>query len=102
VTVHFEWDPLNGILGKEASNIRKHGVSFETAARVFADPLALVEQDRAEEGELRWHAIGVVEGFLMLLVAHVVREEDGSEVIRIISARRADRRERRRYEEANG
>lgn len=93
----FEWDP-----DKAASNLRKHGVSFELATRVFADPAALVEQDRMEDGEKRWQALGFVEGSMMLLVAHVVREQDGTEVIRIISARRADRKERRRYEEENG
>jgi uncharacterized DUF497 family protein len=97
VTARFEWDPA-----KAVSNLRKHGVSFETAARVFADPHALVEQDRTEDGEERWQTIGVVEGVVMLVVAHTVREEDKIEVIRIISARRANRREGRRYEEENG
>ena len=80
----------------------KHGVSFQTAARVFTDPHALVELDRIENGEERWQTIGVVEGVLMLMVAHIVREQDDIEIIRIISARRANRRERRRYEEENG
>lgn len=92
----FEWDPT-----KAASNLRKHGVSFPTAARVFSDPYALVEQDRIENGEERWQTIGVVDGIVMLLVAHTVREQDDVEVIRIISARRADRKERRRYEKEN-
>lgn len=72
------------------------------AVRVFTDPYALVEQDRIENGEERWQTIGVVEGVLMLMVAHTVREQDDIEVIRIISARRANRMERRRYEEENG
>lgn len=72
------------------------------AARVFTDPYALVELDRIESGEERWQTIGVVEGVLMLMVANTVREQDDIEVIRIISARRANRRERRRYEEENG
>ena len=93
----FEWDPT-----KAASNLRKHGVSFPTAARVFSDPYALVEQDRIENSEERWQTIGVVDGIVMLLVAHTVREQDAVEVIRIISARRADRKERRRYEKENG
>jgi len=76
-------------------------VSFPTAARVFSDPYALVEQDRIENGEERWQTIGVVDGIVMLLVAHTVREQDDVEVIRIISARRADRKERRRYEKEN-
>ena len=82
--------------------MRKHGVSFQMAVRVFTDPYALVEQDRIENGEERWQTIGVVEGVLMLLVAHTVRERDDIEVIRIILARSANRRERRRYEEENG
>ncbi|RRH90007.1 BrnT family toxin [Mesorhizobium tamadayense] len=90
--LRFEWDPE-----KAGSNLRKHGVSFETAVRVFSDPLALTEQDRIEDGEYRWQTIGTVDGLLVLLVAHADREEQGIEVIRIISARRATTRERRRY-----
>ena len=97
VKTRFEWDPA-----KAASNLRKHGVSFPTATRVFSDPYALVEQDRIENGEERWQTVGIVDGVVMLLVAHTVRQQDEIEVIRIISARRADRRERRRYEEENG
>jgi uncharacterized protein len=93
----FDWDP-----NKAASNLRKHGVSFQAAVLVFADPHALVMQNSVENGEERWQAIEVVEGLCMLVVAHSVREQDGIEVIRIISARRANRRERRRYEEENG
>jgi uncharacterized DUF497 family protein len=93
----FDWDP-----NKAASNLRKHGVSFQTAILVFADPDALVLQDRVENGDERWLAIGVVEGLFVLVVAHTVREEDGIEVIRIISARLANRREKRRYEEEKG
>jgi uncharacterized DUF497 family protein len=77
-------------------------VSFQTAVLVFADPNALVVQDRIENGEERWQAIGVVEGLFMLVVAHTVREQDDLEVIRILSARRANREEKRRYEEENG
>ena len=77
-------------------------MSFPTATRVFSDPYALVEQDRIENGEERWQTIGVVDGVVMLLVAHTVGQQDEIEVIRIISARRADHRERRRYEEENG
>jgi uncharacterized protein len=93
----FAWDP-----SKAAGNLRKHGVSFETAVRVFSDPCALVEQDRFENGEERWQTIGAVEGVVMLMVAHTVGEQGDIEVIRIISARRANRRERKRYEEKNG
>ncbi|OFC59313.1 hypothetical protein BAE30_08640 [Acidithiobacillus caldus] len=91
---YFEWD------GRKAeTNFRKHGVCFEEAALVFDDPFALSEQDRIENGEQRWQNVGMAGGCLLLLVAHTVRfEEKGVEVIRIISARRVNRKERRRYE----
>jgi len=89
----FEWDPV-----KARSNERKHGVSFEIALHVFDDPEALVNHSRIEDGEYRWQTLGWVGGLLLLLVAHTVRFEGDDEVIRIISARRADRRERKRYE----
>ena len=98
--IRFEWDPA-----KAARNRRKHGVSFETALRVFADPFALSEPERIEDGEQRWQTLGLVEGHVLLLVAHTLRDEaEGGqpvEVIRIISARPADRTERRRYEQEN-
>jgi uncharacterized DUF497 family protein len=95
--IRFYWDPV-----KADTNWHDHQVRFEVAARVFADPFALIVQDRIENGEARWQTLGVVEGFLVLLVAHTVSEDDdGTEVIRIISARRADRKERKRYEQSN-
>ncbi|KFD27435.1 BrnT family toxin [Sphingobium yanoikuyae] len=97
-SVRFSWTTA-----KAESNLKKHGVSFETATRAFADPFALSEQDRIEGGEQRWQTLGLVEGYLLLLVAHTIVEEDDDgeavEIIHIISARRADRKERRRYEE---
>ena len=91
----FEWDA-----NKAASNKRKHGISFETATRVFADPARLEIQDRWQGGEERWQTIGMVDGQVLLLVAHTIRDEAGTEVIRIISARRAEKSERRIYEDA--
>lgn len=93
--IKFAWDPA-----KAKSNLRKHRLSFEIATRVFADPFALVEQDRVENGEHRWQTLGIVDGHLLLLVVHTVRDdEDGTEIIRIISARRAEPKERERYEQ---
>ena len=93
----FEWNPV-----KASANLRKHGVSFETAVRAFADPFLLIEPERIEDGEQRWHAIGVVEGHMMLLIVHTIWDEDEAgdtvEVIRLISARQADRKERQKYE----
>lgn len=84
-------------------NLRKHGVSFEVAVRAFADPFALTGPERVEHGEQRWQTLGLVDGYLLLLVAHTVLELKADnqviEVIRIISARPADRKERRRYEQ---
>ncbi len=98
MSTRFEWD-----LAKAAINLRKHAISFDIALRVFADPFALTEQVRIEGDEQRWQTLGIVEGHLLLVVAHTVRdyEEDGQpiEIIRIISARAADRKERRRYEQ---
>ncbi len=69
--------------------------------RIFADPFALSHQDRIENGECRWQTVGLVNGYLVLLVAHTLEEnnDNKTEIIRIISARRADSKERKRYEQ---
>ncbi len=78
--------------------MHKHGVAFEDAVRVFADPAYISDVERIENGELRWQTIGMVDGVRLLLVAHTWRDSAGVEIIRIISARKAERHERRRYE----
>jgi uncharacterized protein len=94
----FEWDEA-----KNEANQRKHGVRFEVAVTAFSDPSVVSYKDRFEDGEERWKTLGMVEGLLLLLVAHTVNnEEPEEEIIRIISARQASRAERRRYEEENG
>lgn len=86
---------------KARANRRKHVVSFEDAIHVFEDPQALFEKDRTDEaGETRWHAIGLAGGVAVLLVVHTVREEGDDEIIRLVSARRATRKERNRYEQS--
>jgi uncharacterized DUF497 family protein len=92
--MRFEWDET-----KNRSNRAKHGVSFETALLAFDDPLHVSRQDRVENGEERWQTIGLAGDIVLLLVAHTCRESSGEEVIRIISARKAVARERKRYEE---
>ncbi|MHA7685299.1 BrnT family toxin [Cupriavidus sp. PET2-C1] len=82
------------------SNQAKHGVSFETAKLVFEDPYHLSRQDRIETGERRWQTLGMVEGVVVVLVAHTWPQDDsGEEHIRIISARRATKLERTIYEQ---
>lgn len=92
--IRFEWDAA-----KAEANLRKHGISFELAVQVFTDPMHVSDHDRIEGGEYRWQTIGMVEAVRMIVVAHTWREDDGTEVIRIISARAAERAERRRYEQ---
>ena len=98
--IRFEWDEAQNL-----ANRRKHGVSFDEANQIFQDPLSVSVKDRVEDGEQRWQTLGFVGGLLLLVVVHTVREDydEGTsvEVIRIISARRATPKERRRYEEEN-
>jgi uncharacterized DUF497 family protein len=92
--LRFEWDEA-----KNLSNRRKHGVNFEQACAVFLDPWYVSVQNRIVDGELRWLTLGFVEHVILLAVAHTVCEDnddEAHEVIRIISARQATRRERRR------
>jgi hypothetical protein len=91
VAATFEWD-----LAKDEANRRKHGVSFRDAVSAFRDPLSLTIPDSVHSiGEQRFVLLGENDEGELLVVAHT----DVDERIRIISARRADRRERRDYEE---
>jgi uncharacterized DUF497 family protein len=92
--MRLEWDAV-----KDRANRTKHGVDFATAARVFADPdLVIVEDRTADNGERRWHALGLAGAQPLLVVVHVYREaENGEEIVRIISARKASKREGRLY-----
>lgn len=89
----FEWD-----LAKAESNLHKHGIRFETAALVFKDPFHLSVQVSIENAEYRWQTIGAIEGCVVVLVVHTLRFESGTEIVRIISARKACRKERKIYE----
>jgi uncharacterized protein len=89
--IRFEWDS-----GKARANQRKHGVSFEEAESVFYDDNArlMPDPDHSEEEE-RFIILGLSNRLRMLLVCHCYRKR--SEVIRIISARKATRREQDLY-----
>ena len=89
----FEWDNA-----KAESNWKKHGITFETAQLVFDDPYALTEFNRIVGGEERWQTIGLVGATAILIIAHTIGGGT-TETIRIISARRAARQERTRYED---
>jgi uncharacterized protein len=91
--MRFEWDPR-----KAASNRRKHRISFELAKQVFWDPLVIQFIEGMEHGEIRWRAIGEAYGALLFVSYATFEEEDGTEIVRIISARKASRQERRAYE----
>jgi uncharacterized DUF497 family protein len=89
--MHFEWDPE-----KARANRAKHGVSFEEAMRAFLDPLSvtILDPDHSES-EARFVLIGQSPSGRLLVVVHT----DRGDSIRLISARRATRRERRTYEQ---
>ena len=89
----FEWDEA-----KAAANLTKHGVSFEEAATVFGDPLSLTIPDPAHsQAEDRFVIIGQSHRRKLLVVVHTERGDN----IRVISARRASKRERKVYEEGH-
>lgn len=91
---HFEWDS-----NKAASNIRKHGVSFEEAVEVFRDPLALTIFDvDHRETEERWITLGEVGGRKLVVVVQTWLEAGSDQVyVRVISARQATGREAQQY-----
>ena len=91
----FEFDPV-----KAASNVAKHGVSFQLAQAVWHDPLHIILTDRIVDGEQRYHAIGTVGDIVLLVVVHMYPLGESEEHVRIIGARRATRHERRQYEES--
>ncbi len=91
--MRVEWDE-----NKNRVNRAKHGVSFELAQAVFGDPLALSKLERVEGDEERWRTLGIIEGIVLLLIIHAVRQSEGEEIIRIISARKATKHERNFYQ----
>lgn len=87
--MQFEWDKL-----KAERNERKHGITFRAASRVFLDLNRIESYDgRGDYGEDRWITIGSVENYV-LYVVYAVRDD---EVIRLISARKANETERQSY-----
>ncbi|CUX17091.1 conserved hypothetical protein [Agrobacterium deltaense Zutra 3/1] len=88
--LYFEWNAH-----KASANLAKHGVSFETARNVFDDPFAVDIEDRsANYGEVRRRIVGLGSGLVLTMIY-----TERSEVIRIISARKATRAERKEYDD---
>jgi uncharacterized DUF497 family protein len=93
MSIKFEWDPR-----KARRNLRKHGIDFDEATTIFADTLSITIPDPDHSAdEERWVTIGLSNRQRLLVVVHTEEEE----TIRIISARMADRLERRKYEEGD-
>ena len=90
-----EWDET-----KNETNQTKHGIDFETAQLIFDAPFCITFVERVVDEEERWHAIGSIEKIIVIVAVHTYREEESEEVIRIVSARPATRRERKLYAEA--
>ena len=85
----IEWDS-----DKADSNFKKHGVSFEEAATALLDPMALAQADGSSEGEPRWVLIGMSAQLRLLSVVYALRRQDR---VRLISARKATRKEAKYY-----
>ena len=90
--VTFTWNA-----SKAAANIRKHRVSFESAAEAFFDPFLHAQAPKAVDGEARQAMFGLTPSWQLVYVAFVLREDS----VRIISARSATRLERQRYEDSS-
>jgi uncharacterized protein len=86
----FEWDDK-----KAARNLTKHSVSFDEAKTIFGDPFARITEDKEHSiVEQRWHIIGLSKNNRIIITAFVERKDR----IRIISARKAEPLERKKYE----
>ena len=89
--MNFEWDER-----KNQANIKKHGLDFGDAYKVFEYPLLANLDDREEYGENRWTGIGLMD----MRVVAIVFTEPEEDTIRVISFRKATNSERKRYEQA--
>lgn len=88
--MRFEWDD-----GKNSLNVLKHGIDFADIPQIFSGPMLVDLDEREGYGEERWVGIGWLRDILIV----VVWAEHGEDAIRIISARKANGHERRRYEQ---
>jgi uncharacterized DUF497 family protein len=91
----FEWDE-----NKNRENLKKHRIDFETAQFVFDDPQHISEVTQIVAGEERWTTVGYIDNIALIAVGHTYRDEPPNETYRLITARRATKKERKQYEEA--
>ncbi len=94
----IEWDEK-----KNKENIKNHGVDFKEAADVFEDPLSASALDkRFDYHDERWITFGITKSGKVIAVGHLYwLSNDGEEHVRIITARKATKKEREQYEEAD-
>ncbi|MEY4504407.1 MAG: hypothetical protein RL154_701 [Pseudomonadota bacterium] len=89
----FQWDE-----NKNLANLKKHGICFEAACEVFADPMAIsIFDPDHSQNEDRYILTGKSFAQLILVVVHTYRDDDGTEIVRIISARKATQKEKQTY-----
>lgn len=95
---YFDWDP-----NKAKTNLKKHGIGFEQASTIFLDPgMISVFATEHSEDEDRWATMGIDSNGMLLVVVHTFQQLDASSCrIRIISARKATRKESKQYQEEN-
>lgn len=89
--MRFEWDE-----DKDRGNIRIHKISFKTASKAFDGPMLIEPEEKKEYGERRFMGIGIVENRFVLIIF----SEPEPEIIRLISARKALKHERKKFEKA--
>ena len=92
--IRFEWDPA-----KARANWLKHGVKFEDALLVWDDPNDIHWLEGYENGEKRWRIMGYAYGVVISVVWHTYPDPHDEDRVRIIGARKAERAERRAYEQ---
>lgn len=93
--IHFTWDKA-----KNKLNQQKHNMSFELAKKVFEDPhlLSWVDEGDNKFGEERWISLGSIDHLIIITVVHTFRSYgNAQEIIRIISARKATKKEHENY-----
>jgi len=98
VRYYFDWNPQ-----KAKANLKKHKVSFEQAASIFLDQRAVTIFDKGHsEREERWVTMGIDKNGILLVMVHTFQQiEEDAIKIRVISARKAARKEIKQYKEGN-